>query len=95
MSFSDEDASAWNVLAAEEHLGGRSSSLGRRGHEGPCRMMLCFPYVPPHPPPLGAMPSIQGERQHQHELASLFSLFTHPSLQDPPLCTLTALCAHH
>lgn len=34
MSFSDEDASAWNVLVVEEHLGGRSSSLGKRECEG-------------------------------------------------------------
>lgn len=42
MSFSDEDASAWNVLVVEEHLGGRSSSLGKREREGTGRILLCF-----------------------------------------------------
>lgn len=92
MSFSDEDASAWNVLAAEEHLGGRSSSLGRRGHEGTARMMLCFPYAPPPLPSTSTgdnTTNSSAERQHQRELASLLGLFAHPSLQD------TTLCTHH
>ena len=46
MSFSDEDASAWNVLVVEEHLGGRSSSLERRGCEGTWRML---PLLAQHP----------------------------------------------
>lgn len=49
MSFSDEDASAWNVFAAEEHLGGRSSSLGRRGCEGTWRMLPHLANIPPCP----------------------------------------------
>lgn len=48
MSFSDEDASAWNVFAAEEHLGGRSSSLGRRRCEGTGRMLAHLANTPTH-----------------------------------------------
>lgn len=91
MSFSDEDASAWNVFAAEEHLGGRSSSLGRRGCEGTWRMLPHLPNAPhPRHTLLGSMPSIQGEGQHQSEPALLLGLFAHPSLQHPPLGTLIA-----
>lgn len=31
MSFSDEEASPWKAFVDEEHLGGRSSSLGKKG----------------------------------------------------------------
>lgn len=46
MSFSDEDASAWNVFAAEEHLGGSSSSLGRRRCEGIWRTLAHLSNTP-------------------------------------------------
>lgn len=84
MSFSDEDASAWNVLAAEEHLGGRSSSLGRRGHEGACRMMLCFPYIPP---PI----HLHWGQCHQFKVKDSTNVNWHHSL----VCSLIPLCRTH
>lgn len=58
MSFSDEDASAWNVFVAEEHLGGRSSSLRRRGYEVTQRMLAQHPS---HHTLLESTLAVQGE----------------------------------